>query len=230
VPVAPLDAAATTPVQASSRSRLERRSIRRRQRSAVNLAHRHFGDIDIVVANAAIPMDGKFESLSMENYRTEFETNVFGVLQTSYAALDDLKRTRGILVLIGSTTAYVSTPGSSAYSMSKFAVRAFAEAVKIELAVHGIKVVLITPGWVASEMRLTDNQGRYHPDKDDWAPPFLVMPAEKAARQIAKAIARGSREKFITWHGYFGYWIRQYLPWLYFFVVGTLTRRFRSRG
>jgi len=194
---------------------------------ALDLAHNAFGEIDIVIANAAIPMHGRFENLKTENYRKEFETNVFGVLQTCYAALDDLKKTRGTLVLMGSVSSYISSPASSAYAMSKYAVRAFAEAVRSELAGYGIKVVLISPGFVASEIRLTDNQGKFHPEYKDWVPSFLVMPAEKAARQIARAIVKGKHEKFITWHGFFSYWIRQHLPWFYFSVFELVNNRFR---
>ncbi len=196
---------------------------------AVEQAHLNFGRLDIVIANAAIPMQGEFEQLTLDNYRTLFETNVFGVLGTCYAALDDLKQTGGTLVLIGSISAYMSTPGSSAYAMSKYAIRAFAEAARSELARYGIKVVLISPGFITSEHRLIDNKGVFHPEYEDWAPSYLVMPAEKAARQIVRAIARGKRVKFITWHGYLSYWARQYLPWLYFLVVGNLSHRFRPQ-
>jgi short-subunit dehydrogenase len=195
----------------------------------VEEAHSAFGDIDIAVANAAVPMDGKFEKLSLADYRKVMETNVLGVLQTCYAILEDLKKTRGTLVIIGSISGYMASPDSSAYAMSKFAVRAFAEAIRDELAVHGIKVVLISPGFVRSEMRRLDRQGVYDPEKKDWVPSFLVMPAEKAARQIARAIVRGRREKFITWHGYIAYLIRQYTPWLYFAIVGSMNRIFRGR-
>ncbi len=195
----------------------------------VDEAHTAFGDIDIAVANAAIPMDGKFEKLSLADYRKVMETNVFGVLQTCYAVLEDLKKTRGTLVIIGSISGYMASPDSSAYAMSKFAVRAFADTMRVELAIYGIKVVLISPGFVRSEMRRLDRQGIFDPEKKDWVPSFLVMPAEKAARQIAQAIVRGRREKFITWHGYIAYLIRQYTPWLYFTLVGTMNRKFRSR-
>jgi short-subunit dehydrogenase len=190
--------------------------------------HQTFGPVDIVIANAAIPMTGKFEALSLADYRLEFETNIFGLLQTCYTFLDDLKQTKGVLVLIGSTAAYLSSPGSSAYAMSKFAVRAFAEAIRTELAVYGITVVLISPGFVKSELRHKDNKGIYHADSQDWAPTWLVMDPDKAAGQIIRAILKGRREKFITWHGYFGYWFRQYTPWLYFSLIERINKQFRQ--
>lgn len=193
---------------------------------AVREANKKLGSIDIAVANAAIPMHGNFDKLSLSHYRHIIETNVFGLLGTAYACLDDLKKKQGTLVLMGSSSSYIAFPGSSAYAMSKFAVRAFAEAVHNELAEHGIHVVLISPGFIESEIRMIDNKGIYHPDRKDWVPSWLVMPAEKAARKMVRAIYRQKREKFITVNGYLGYWIRQYAPWLYFSTL-NLSKRWK---
>jgi len=193
-------------------------------------AHQLFGPVDIVIANAAIPLSGKFESLSLEDYRREFEVNVFGLLQTCYTFLEDLKKKKGTLALIGSTAGYISSPGSSAYAMSKFAVRAFAEAIRPELAGVGVNVVLINPGFIKSELRHIDNDGIYHPESKDWVPSWLVMSADKAAGKIIKAICSGKREKFITGHAYLGYLIRQYTPWLYFSVIQTVNEHFRPHS
>jgi short-subunit dehydrogenase len=197
---------------------------------ALNLTHGEFGSIDIVVANAAIPMHGNFDQLSADNFRQVFETNVFGVLNTAYACLDDLKKNKGTLVIIGSVMAYMATPGTSAYSMGKFAIRAFAETVHNELAKYGINVVLINPGFVQSEIRLVDNQGVYDPNRKDWVPSFLVMSTDRAAKKIAKAIYKRKREKFIGLNGYVGYWFRQYTPWLYFMLLNKGNKLIRNSG
>ena len=196
----------------------------------ITRAHHEIGQIDIAVANAAIPTNGNFEDLTTDAYRRIFATNVFGVLNTTYACLNDLKNTKGTLVIIGSTMAYLATPGTSAYSMSKFAVRAFAETVRNELFEHEIKVILLNPGFVESEMRQIDNDGILDPERKDWAPSILVMSAQKAARKMAKAIYRKKREKFIGFNGYIGYWFRQYAPWLYFALLSTGNRIIRSLG
>ena len=129
---------------------------------------------------------------------------------------------------MGSVMAYMATPGTSAYSMGKFAIRAFAETIHNELAQYGINVVLINPGFVESEIRLVDNRGVYDPNRKDWVPYFLVMPAEKAARKITKAIYKRKRQKFIGLNGYVGYWFRQYTPWLYFALLNTGNKLIRN--
>jgi short-subunit dehydrogenase len=198
--------------------------------SAVKQAQQEFGLIDIVIANAAIPIHGNFDQLETEDFKRIFETNVFGILNTAYAGLSDLKKRKGSLVILGSGMAYMTTPGTSAYSMGKFAIRAFAETIYNELSNYGIKVILINPSFVESEIRLIDNSGKFDPKRKDWVPSFLVMPAEKAARKIVKAIYKGKREKFIGLSGYIGYWFRQYTPWLYFMLLNTGNRLVRNAG
>jgi short-subunit dehydrogenase len=78
------------------------------------------------VANAGFGVVGPFERLALDDYRRQFETNVFGVLRTAAAALPALRRTRGTLVIIGSVRGHVPIAGASPYAMSKAAVRALA--------------------------------------------------------------------------------------------------------
>ncbi|PYO01706.1 MAG: short-chain dehydrogenase [Candidatus Rokuibacteriota bacterium] len=160
-----------------------------------------FGPISVVVANAGFGVVGRVDRLGLDDYRRQFETNVFGVLRTIYAGLDDLKRTRGRLVLIGSVSGHVGFPGSSAYSMSKFSVRALAQALDGELARDGVSVTLISPGFVASEIRQVDNRGVHHADAHHPAPAWLVMPTDRAAALIVRAVAHRRREVVITGHG-----------------------------
>src|SRR5207253_2181190 len=148
------------------------------------------GPIDVAVANAGFGVTGPVESLTLEDYRTQFETNVFGVLRTVYATLEDLKKTRGRLVIMGSVSGHVAVPGGSAYAMSKFAVRAFAESLGHELVPHGVTVTLVSPGFVESEIRQVDNRGVWHPEPREPLPRRLVMPTARAARQVVRAVAR----------------------------------------
>src|SRR5262245_47431229 len=66
---------------------------------AVEAVRKQFGKIDIAVANAGFGVAGNFEKLKLEDYRRQFETNVFGVLRTLYATLEDLKKSKGTFVV-----------------------------------------------------------------------------------------------------------------------------------
>jgi short-subunit dehydrogenase len=173
-----------------------------------------WGKLDVALANAGFGIAAPIKKLKLDDYRRQFETNIFGVLRTVYATLPELEESRGNLALIGSVAGWVATPGASPYAMSKFAVRALANAITPELRHSGVKVTLISPGFVTSEIRSIDNTGKRHPDAKDPVPAWLVMPTSKAAAQILRAIARGRRERIITAHGKFFVAIERFAPWI----------------
>src|SRR3989344_6457505 len=69
---------------------------------AVETCVRQFGKLDTAIANAGFGVTGKFEKLNIEDYRRQFETNVFAVLNTAYAVLPELKKVKGRFAVIGS--------------------------------------------------------------------------------------------------------------------------------
>jgi short-subunit dehydrogenase len=183
------------------------------ERAAAAVRER-FGRIDVVVANAGFGVVGSVERLTLDDYRRQFETNVYGVLRTIWATLAELKRARGRLVIIGSVAGHVASPGSSPYAMSKFAVRALAEALGHELAPAGVAVTLVSPGFVESEIRRVDNQGRLQESSPEPVPRWLLVPAATAARPIVRAVARRRREVVITGHGKLTVLVQRHAPWL----------------
>ncbi|HEY6945402.1 MAG TPA: SDR family NAD(P)-dependent oxidoreductase [Candidatus Acidoferrum sp.] len=183
-------------------------------KKAVEESARHWGKLDVAIANAGFGVVGPLKKLSVEDYRRQFETNVFGVLRTIYASLPEIEKNKGNIVIIGSVSGWAATPGASPYHMSKFAVRALANSITPELRLSGVNVTLISPGFVASNIRRVDNQGRFHEGARDSVPSWLVMPTEKAARQILSAIARGKREAIITGHGKALVFLERFMPWV----------------
>src|SRR5262252_3043950 len=181
---------------------------------AVDESVSHWGKLDVAIANAGFGVVGALKKLTVEDYRRQFETNVFGVLRTIYAALPEIEKSKGNIAIIGSVTGWASTPGSSPYAMSKFALRALANAITPELRLSGVKVTLVSPGFVASNIRRVDNHGQFHEGSKDSIPPWLMMPTEKAARQILGAIARGNREAIITGHGKALVFLERFMPWV----------------
>ena len=193
---------------------------------AVAAARSAFGHIDVVVANAGFGVVGPVERLALDDYRRQFETNVFGVLRTVRAVLADVKRTRGRIVIMGSVAGHIAAPGASPYAMSKFAVRALAEALGHELARDGVSVTLISPGFVESDLRRVDNYGVLSARTSDPIPSWLVVPATRAARHIVNAVARRRREAVITGHGRAAVFWNRHAPWL----VGAVIRAFGIRS
>jgi short-subunit dehydrogenase len=191
---------------------------------------RHRGKLDVVFANAGFGVVGTFKKLSVEDYRRQFETNVFGVLRTAYAALPEIEKSQGNLAIIGSVSGWVATPGGSPYSMSKFAVRALANSITPELRRAGVKLTLISPGFVVSNIRRVDNQGALHVSAPDPVPAWIQMPTSKAVRQILRAVARGKREQIITFHGKLFVAIERFFPWITRLGVRRMVPVYDSRS
>ena len=195
-------------------------------KAAVEQTLETFGKQDVVIANAGFGVSGSFSSLEEEDYRRQFETNVFGVLHTLRASLDALKASKGRFSLVGSVNSYISLPGTSAYGMSKFAVRALGMSLWTELKPHQVSCTLICPGFVESEIRQVNNQGEFREKAKDPIPSWLVMPSEKAARQISKALYKRKNEVVITGHGKFAVFLQRHMPWF----VQAVIQRFGIRG
>ncbi len=180
-----------------------------------------FGGLDLAIANAGFGVGGYLARLDLGDYRRQFETNVFGVLRTVYAAVPALRESRGTLVLMGSVAGHLAAPRNSAYAMSKFAVRALASCLQGELEPFGLRVVLVSPGFVESEIRLLDTHGRMQAGAKEPLPRWLPMPTDRAARSIASGILRGTREVVVTGHGKIGVFFSRHFPRL----TGYLLRR-----
>ncbi|MDB5092090.1 MAG: Oxidoreductase, Glucose/ribitol dehydrogenase family, partial [Candidatus Eremiobacteraeota bacterium] len=101
-----------------------------------------------VVNNAGIAVAGPLEYLPVDEWRRQFEVNLFGAVTVTQAFLPLLRPARGRLVFVGSVSGRLATPFIAPYSASKFALRAVTDALRIELFPFGLSVSLIEPGSV----------------------------------------------------------------------------------
>jgi len=178
-----------------------------------DLAARGVG-IDVVYANAGFGVAGNVQRLSIADYQRQFDTNVFGVLRTVKETVPALRKSRGRLVLVGSVAGHAASAGMSAYSMSKFAVRALAETLHGDLAPEGIGVTWVSPGFVDSDIRRTNNQGVVQVGAKDPIPDWLRVGTEQAAREIVRGVDRGKAEIVVTGHGKVIVFIARHFPGL----------------
>jgi short-subunit dehydrogenase len=193
---------------------------------AVAAAHR-FGPIAVLLANAGFGVSGELEKLTLADYQRQLDTNVFGVLRSVYATLGDLRQTRGAIGIVGSANGHIALPGYSAYCASKFAVRGLAESLRPELAPDGVRITHFTLGFVTSEFRHVDRSGEYRADRRDPIPQWIQLPADRAARQMLRALARGRRDAMITAHARLGAALARGAPGLTAAVVEWLAPRIR---
>ena len=128
---------------------------------AVNAAHEHFGRLDVVVNNAGIGLFGAVEETSEAEAREQFDTNFFGSLWVTQAALPLLREQGGGHILQVSSVLGVTTfPYAGLYNASKWAVEGLAQTLASEVAGFGIKTTLIEPGpygtdWAGSARHAT---------------------------------------------------------------------------
>jgi NAD(P)-dependent dehydrogenase (short-subunit alcohol dehydrogenase family) len=107
------------------------------------------GRIDVLVNNAGYSLGGALEDLSMEEIKSQYETNLFGLIRVTQAVLPTMRRQRsGRILNISSGSGIFGFPGISAYVSTKFAVEGLSESIAYELEPFGIKVILIEPGFI----------------------------------------------------------------------------------
>jgi NAD(P)-dependent dehydrogenase (short-subunit alcohol dehydrogenase family) len=123
-------------------------------RAAVQHVLAKAGAIDVLINNAGIGYMGTIEDLQLADWRRQFETNVFGVLRVTQAALPSMReRRRGRIVMMSSVAGLVTAPAQGAYSSSKHALEGLTNALRLEMYPFGIDVVLIEPGYIATGMQ-----------------------------------------------------------------------------
>ena len=114
---------------------------------AAALAAETFGGVDILVNNAGYGMMGALEEGTPDEYRPMFETNVFGLIETTRAALPAMRRKGGgRIVNLSSGAGIKGAAGAGYYNATKFAVEGMSEALAQEVAPFGIAVIIVEPG------------------------------------------------------------------------------------
>jgi NAD(P)-dependent dehydrogenase (short-subunit alcohol dehydrogenase family) len=115
--------------------------------AAAALAEQEFGGVDVLVNNAGHGMLGAVEEVTPEEYRPLFETNVFGLIETTRAVLPFLRRAGGgRIVMMSSGAGIAGIAGDGYYNATKFAVEGLSEALAQEVAPFGIGTIIVEPG------------------------------------------------------------------------------------
>lgn len=122
---------------------------------AASRVDREAGRLDVLVNNAGYGAVGAVEDLPLSEFRAQFETNLFGTIRVTKAALPLMRRTAGAanggargptIVNVSSVAGRIGFPATSAYISSKFALEGLSESLSYELAPFGVRVVLVEPG------------------------------------------------------------------------------------
>jgi len=103
-----------------------------------------------LINNAGVALGNPIESVPMREWRKLYDVNVFGLIETTQKFLPLLRKTCGHVINIGSISGRVAAPFLAPYCSSKFAVRAISDSLRREMMEHGVRVVLIEPGPIAT--------------------------------------------------------------------------------
>ena len=118
------------------------------------------GRIDVLINNAGFGIGGFFEDLSDEDWRRQFDTNFFGVLNVTREVVPKMRAcSSGRIINVSSMAAYSGTPAFSAYVSSKWALEGFSECLYMELKPFNIDVILVEPG--SYRTRIFEDNARY---------------------------------------------------------------------
>jgi NAD(P)-dependent dehydrogenase (short-subunit alcohol dehydrogenase family) len=154
--------------------------------AAVARAHEHFGRLDVVVNNAGYGLFGAIEEVSEEQARAQIETNLFGALWVTQAALPYLREQRsGHIVQVSSIGGIAAFAGVGLYHASKWGLEGFSEALSLEVAEFGIHVTLIEPGgfdtdWSTSSSKRAEPIDAYEDARRQMAERRKQLPQGKA--------------------------------------------------
>jgi short-subunit dehydrogenase len=174
------------------------------RRRTVDALVEHFGGLDVLVNNAGIGATGRFADADPGRLRQIMEVNVFGLCETTRLCLpllkqgaDPLRACPPAIVNVSSIVGKRGIPGRSEYSASKFAVQGFSEALRAELVVEGIDVIVVNPGLTQTNFpkNMLERKSRLEVDH------LRGMTPEQVAAATLRALQRGSHEITLTWQG-----------------------------
>jgi NAD(P)-dependent dehydrogenase (short-subunit alcohol dehydrogenase family) len=161
---------------------------------AVATAVERFGGLDVVVANAGIASRvATFRASSPETFERVLDVNLMGVYRTVDAALPEIVRRRGHVVVISSVYAFINGVGEVAYAMSKAAVEQFGRALRVELVQHGASASVAYFGFIDTEMvhQGLDRDPLAHEMLESFPGPLRKrLPPQAAGEAIVRGIER----------------------------------------
>ena len=158
--------------------------------STVARAIQDFGHLDALVNNAGYVLWGCLEELEQDELKAIFETNLFAVLALCQAVLPHMReRGFGTIVNVGSVAGQVAAPVEGSYSVTKFALHAMSRVLRMETASFGVRVVLIEPGVIRTDLQENKVLGRRVLSEGS---PYQATSRETAVRGVARnLVAKG---------------------------------------
>ena len=154
------------------------------------------GEIDVLINNAGFAFSIAFEDLRLEDWRRQFETNVFGLIRVTQAVLPRMReRRQGRIIMVSSVAGFLTVPLQGPYSASKHAVEAISNALRHELYPYGVQTVLIEPGYIVSGIQQVGlNLAQPYTEKIQRGPYAKIYASTWAAANSTRAQSKTTPE------------------------------------
>ena len=160
-------------------------------RDAVARTRRELGGLDVLVNNAGVMLLGTIVGADPEDWRRMMSTNVLGLMYMTHAAVDGmLEQGSGDVVNISSVAGRTARRGAGVYNASKWAVNAFSESLRQEVTGRGVRISLVEPGAVATELtdHITQEAAREEAKRN--ATSMRALQSEDIARAILYVVSQ----------------------------------------
>ena len=194
-------------------------------RALVEATLARWGRIDILVNNAGISMRAMFRDLDLSVLRRLMDVNYWGTVYCTKYALPYLLSSKGSVVGVISVAGYSALPARTGYSSSKFAIRGFLDALRIEHMKEGLNVLVFAPGYTASNVRRAALTADGSPQGETPLEESRLMSAEQCACRLSRALRRRRSRAILTPLGRASVWTRRLFPRL----MDRFTYNFVSR-
>jgi short-subunit dehydrogenase len=202
----------------------------------VRVVQDHYGRIDALINNAGVIEVGPAEVMTLEDYERAMKTHFWGPLYAMLAVLPDMRRRReGRIVNISSIGGKISVPHLLPYSASKFALVGLSEGLRAELHKDSIVVTTVCPGLMRTGSPRNATFKGQHRAEYAWftisdSLPVTSIKAERAARQIIRAMKRGDAEVVISIQAKFAALFHGVFPGLTADILGMINEFLPEAG
>ena len=184
-----------------------------------------FGTIDILINNAGISMRALFTDVNLDVFEKLIKINFYGAVYCTKYALPYILKNKGSIIGISSIAGHKGLPGRTAYSASKFALQGFLEALRIENLKKDLHVLIVCPGFTASNIRKKALNAIGGIQSESPRKEQKMMTAEEVAKNVFSAFKKRKNSIVLTKNGRLTVFLNKFFPkWVDSLVFKHMSR------
>lgn len=173
-----------------------------------------FGTINVLVTNAGISMNARFDKMGPHLFKKVLDSNIYGTTSPLFACLDILKKTKGSVVFISSLAGLYGMPTASAYSAGKMALTAIQQSIRSELYKDGVHVGILYVGFTENdgEKTVLSSTGEWLPVPE--RPRILQQSKNEVAEAVLRMVKYRINKKTLSSVGLITTVVTRFTPWI----------------